>query len=119
MYRIPALEGVNHCAEMEEKQVKPYKMNMQFPTMILRYHAVSSCIEVNHNLRTYCDIFMGPQYVDYLVHLDTDELTNVYRWRLEQERVLCRDTLPGMIDEKVISFVECHMPAYELYLDAS
>jgi D-glycerate 3-kinase len=60
---------------------------------------------------------MGPQHLDYLVHLDTDDLMNVYRWRLEQEHALRKSRDTGMSDEQVVSFVECYMPAYELYLD--
>jgi D-glycerate 3-kinase len=29
-------------------------------------------------------MFMGPQHFDYLVHLDTDDLVNVYEWRIQQ-----------------------------------
>lgn len=89
----------------------------QLPTRTLQNHELSSYIEINCNLQTYCDVFMGPQHLDYLVHLDTDDLTNVYRWRMQQEHALRRNQNKRMSDEQVIPFVECYMPAYELYLD--
>jgi D-glycerate 3-kinase len=90
----------------------------EFPTRTLQNHALSSYIEINRNLKTYCDMFMGPQYVDFLVHLDTNDLMNVYRWRLEQEHALHKTKNRGMSDDQVIEFIRCYMPAYELYLDA-
>ena len=79
---------------------------------------MSSYIAINRNLQTYCDVFTGPQYVDYLVHLDTDDLMNVYRWRLEQGHALHKNKNRGTTSEECISFVECYMPAYEPYLDS-
>ncbi|OKL59643.1 hypothetical protein UA08_05311 [Talaromyces atroroseus] len=90
----------------------------EFPTRTLQNHALSSYIEINRNLRTYCDMFMGPQHVDFLVHLDTHDLMNVYRWRLEQEHALHKSKNRGMSNDQVIEFIKCYMPAYELYLDA-
>ncbi|RAH59051.1 D-glycerate 3-kinase-like protein [Aspergillus piperis CBS 112811] len=80
-------------------------------------HELEHLLQVNKNLRQYCELFMGPQNFDFLVHLDTDDLINVYGWRLEQEHAL-RDKKKGaMSDEEVIRFVKGYMPAYELYLD--
>ncbi|PYH88174.1 hypothetical protein BO71DRAFT_436003 [Aspergillus ellipticus CBS 707.79] len=62
-------------------------------------------------------MFMGPEHLDCLIHLDTDDLANVYRWRLQQEHALHRARNQGMTDAEVVAFVQGYMPAYELYLD--
>lgn len=87
------------------------RSEQQFPMRTLQNHELSSYIEINRNLQTYCDVFMGPQHLDYLVHPGTDDLMNVYRWRMQQEHALRRSQDAGMPDEQVISFVECYMPA--------
>ncbi|KAJ5115256.1 hypothetical protein NUU61_001015 [Penicillium alfredii] len=89
----------------------------EFPTETLREHAVEHLWGVNANLRRYCELFMGPRHFDYLVHLDTDELGNVYQWRIQQEHALRARRNDGMTDEEIVRFVKGYMPAYELYLD--
>ncbi|RAL10701.1 TDA10 family protein [Aspergillus homomorphus CBS 101889] len=89
-----------------------------FPTRTLQNHALDSYLTINQNLQTYCDMFMGPQHLDFLVHLDTDDLANVYRWRMQQEHALHLAKNQGMTDEEVVAFVKGYMPAYELYLDS-
>ncbi|KAJ5676137.1 hypothetical protein N7462_009034 [Penicillium macrosclerotiorum] len=86
-------------------------------TETLRDHAVESLLQVNSNLREYSEMFMGSRHFDFLVHLDTDDLVNVYEWRIQQEHALRKRTNRGMTDEAVVKFVRGYMPAYELYLD--
>ncbi|CAG7979236.1 unnamed protein product [Penicillium salamii] len=88
-----------------------------YPTETLKDHALEHLLEANTNLRCYCDLFMGPQHLDFLVHLDTNDLVNVYQWRMQQEHALRQRTNESMTDEEVIQFVKGYMPAYELYLD--
>lgn len=88
-----------------------------YPTETLKDHEVDHVLEVNANLKRYCDLFMGPQHLDFLVHLDTDDLVNVYQWRIQQEQALRERTNEGMSDDEVFKFVKGYMPAYELYLD--
>ncbi|KAJ5644583.1 hypothetical protein N7507_010594 [Penicillium longicatenatum] len=88
-----------------------------YPTDTLKEHAIEHLLGVNESLAQYCEMFMGPDHFDYLVHLDTDDLVNVYEWRMEQEHALRRYKGAGMTDEEVIKFVKGYMPAYELYLD--
>ena len=85
-------------------------------TRILGAHPLEHIQVINENLRRYNDTFLGPANFDYLVHLDTDNLANVYRWRMQAEQALRRSRGGGMTDEEVISFVQSYMPAYELYL---
>jgi D-glycerate 3-kinase len=88
-----------------------------YPTETLGCHAVKYLLEANWKLRGYCDLFMGPQHLDFLVHLDTDDLVNVYQWRIQQEHALRQRASESMSDEEVVRFVKRYMPAYELYLD--
>ncbi|KAJ5529557.1 hypothetical protein N7527_002950 [Penicillium freii] len=90
---------------------------LEYPTETLRDHAVEHLLDVNTQLCRYCDLFMGPQHLDFLVHLDTDDLVNVYRWRMQQEHALRARTNESMTDEQVVQFVKGYMAAYELYLD--
>lgn len=88
-----------------------------YPTKTLKGHSVEDLLEANTHLRDYCELFMGPRHLDFLVHLDTDDLLNVYQWRLQQEHALRRRVGESMTDEEVVRFVKGYMPAYELYLD--
>lgn len=80
-------------------------------------HKLEHLLEVNSNLARYCDTFMGPQHFDFMIHIDTSDMRNVYRWRLQQEHAMIREKGTGMKDEEVVAFVRGYMPAYELYLD--
>jgi D-glycerate 3-kinase len=80
-------------------------------------HQISHLLQVNDNLKRYCDAFMGPQHFDFFIHIDTDDLRNVYTWRLQQEHKMIEVKGSGMSDEQVKAFVDGYMPSYELYLD--
>ncbi|EUC41759.1 hypothetical protein COCMIDRAFT_29499 [Bipolaris oryzae ATCC 44560] len=80
-------------------------------------HQVSHLLEVNECLKRYCDTFMGPQHFDFFIHIDTQDLRNVYKWRLEQERKLIEKKGEGMGDEQVKQFIDGYMPSYEIYLE--
>ncbi|KAH7317684.1 P-loop containing nucleoside triphosphate hydrolase protein [Rhexocercosporidium sp. MPI-PUGE-AT-0058] len=88
-----------------------------FSTSTLADHELKNLLWVNEQLGSYCKGFMGPQNFDFFVHLDTDELANVYAWRVQQEHALLERKGSGMSDEQVVKFVQVYMPAYELYLD--
>ena len=60
---------------------------------------------------------MGPRHFDYLVHLDTNDLVNVYEWHIQQENALWQAKNQGMTNDEVVKIVKGYMPAYELYLD--
>jgi len=88
-----------------------------YSTSTLADHDVSHLLWVNEQLENYNRGFMGPQNFDFFVHLDTDDLANVYIWRTQQEHALLEKKGSGMTDEQVVKFVQVYMPAYELYLD--
>lgn len=80
-------------------------------------HDLSHLQIVNQYLSEYNDSFMGPQHFDFFLHLDTHDLRNVYRWRLQQEHAMWKVKGAGMSDDDVRAFVRGYMPAYELYLE--
>ncbi|KAF2690899.1 P-loop containing nucleoside triphosphate hydrolase protein [Lentithecium fluviatile CBS 122367] len=102
-------------ADVEKKQqlASAGKLPVNTPAK----HKLEHLLEVNESLKKYCDTFMGPQHFDFMIHIDTDDLLNVYRWRLEQEHKLIAAKGTGMKDEEVRAFVDGYMPGYELYLD--
>lgn len=93
------------------------QMTSKYLTQTLQDHRIEDLLQVNNSLRQYCEMFMGPRHFDYLVHLDTDDLVNVYEWRIQQEHALWQAKNQGMTDDEVVKFVKGYMPAYELYLD--
>ncbi|KAI9761099.1 MAG: hypothetical protein M4579_001251 [Chaenotheca gracillima] len=56
--------------------------------------------------------------LDALIHIDAEDLTYVYAWRLDQERALRASKGSGMTDEQVKEFVDGYYPCYELYTSA-
>ncbi|KAJ5754031.1 uncharacterized protein N7511_008184 [Penicillium nucicola] len=88
-----------------------------FPVKTLKDHALGHLLEANEKLRQYCDQFLGQQHLDFLLHLDTSSLGNVYKWRLQQEHDLFQRTGESMTNEEVVQFVRGYMSAYELYLE--
>ena len=80
-------------------------------------HQLPHLFEVNENLKRYCDAFMGPQHFDFFIHIDTDDLRNVYTWRLQQEHKMIEVKGSGMSDEQVRAFIDGYMPSYEIYLE--
>ncbi|KAL1874752.1 hypothetical protein VTK73DRAFT_229 [Phialemonium thermophilum] len=89
----------------------------RFTTETLADIDLQYLLAVNTALETYNKNFMAQDRFNSFVHLDTDDLENVYRWRLDQEHALWRARGAGMTDEAVIKFVRGYMPSYELYLD--
>lgn len=81
----------------------------------LATHDLGHLLIINANLQRYCETFTGPEHFDGFIHLNTDRLTNVYEWRLGQEKAL-REHKPSMSDTQVIQFVRGYMAAYELFL---
>ena len=121
--------GFQPCAEKEvgKKYDESHKLRSSDPelnsslggrsTITLADHDLGHLLQVNEALDRYCKTFMGPQHFDGFIHLDTNDLKNVYDWRLDQEHALLERTGSGMSDEQVIDFVRGYMPAYELYID--
>ena len=101
---------------VEEKHAQA--LAQKLPVNTPASHQVSHLMQVNDNLKRYCDAFMGPQFFDFFIHIDTDDLRNVYTWRLQQEHKMIETKGSGMSDEQVRAFVDGYMPSYELYLNS-
>ncbi|KAF2647911.1 P-loop containing nucleoside triphosphate hydrolase protein [Lophiostoma macrostomum CBS 122681] len=86
------------------------------PGSTLPRHRLEQLLQVNDCLGKYCAAFMGPEHFDFLIHIDTHDLQNVYTWRLEQEHKLLASRGVGMSDKEVAAFIDGYMPGYELYL---
>jgi D-glycerate 3-kinase len=104
-------------ASQRQKHETGDHADTEFSTNTLCNHALADLLAINTNLKRYNKTFMKPTSFSYLILLDTDELANVYAWRLDQEHALRARTCCGMSDEAVIGFVKGYMPAYELYLE--
>jgi D-glycerate 3-kinase len=100
-------------SEVEQKLAQAPKN----PISSLAKYQLRHLLEVNENLKNYCNAFMGPPHFDFLIHIDTNDLRNVYTWRLQQERQLIKEEGVGMTDEEVSAFIDGYMPGYELYLE--
>jgi len=81
----------------------------------LKSHRFEDLQFVNERLKDYdalTDLF------DAFIHLDSEDISYVYDWRLEQEAMLREKRGTGMTDEEVIGFVNGYYPAYELYVNS-
>lgn len=54
-------------------------VEQDFSNSTLADHELGDLQVVNSCLKDYCAEFMGPKYFDFLIHLDTNDLVNVYR----------------------------------------
>lgn len=79
---------------------------VEFSINTLKKHTLEELLFINSALENYVDSFMGPQHFDFLVHLDTLDLVNVYTWRTQQEHALRKSRGTGMTDEQVVMFGE-------------
>lgn len=70
--------------------------------------------KINCDLRRYEQIW---GLFDLFVCIKTENINNVYRWRLQQEHTLIKKKGSGMTDMEVETFVDRYMPVYYLYYD--
>jgi D-glycerate 3-kinase len=97
-------EANNQRKTDRETEDKEQGVEKNFSITTLADHTVEDLQFVNSCLESYCDQFMGPRYFDFLIHLDTNDLVNVYRWRMEQEHMLWKVKGTGMTDSQVVAF---------------
>lgn len=105
------------AAATEAAKSPTTRAGLDTTTVALATHRIAHLRLINDHLRRYCSSFMGPSHFDGLLQLSTDNLHNVYQWRLDQEHALRAAVGLGMTDEEVVRFVRGYMPAYEMYLD--
>ncbi|KAL7276100.1 hypothetical protein RUND412_000918 [Rhizina undulata] len=78
-------------------------------------HELEHVLFVNTKLRGYDAL---TDSLDALVHIDAEDISYVYDWRLQQEHDLIAAKGTGMTDDQVVAFVDGYMPAYELYVES-
>lgn len=69
---------------------------------------------INNALKSYDQL---TDQFEALIHVDAEDNTYVYQWRMEQEAALRQSKGSGMTDDQVIDFVNRYYPAYELFVD--
>lgn len=69
---------------------------------------------INNFLMKYERIW---NYFDEFIRITTDDLSNVYTWRQQQEENLIKIKGKGMSKNEVINFVNRYFPVYKLYYD--
>jgi len=79
---------------------------------VLSQHA--GLAEVNEKLGHYGQAWHD--LMDTWIVIATDNLDNVYKWRLQAEKAMTATGRTGMSDAQVADFVDRYMPAYKAYL---
>ncbi len=79
---------------------------------LLKNFPIDDIHEINSFLDQYVKIW---EFFDVDIFFDTDDINNVYEWRLQQEHELIKLRGTGMTDEQVKAFITRYMVVYELY----
>lgn len=79
---------------------------------ILQLYKMFHLEEINNNLGQYQKIW---SFFEIFITLKTNNVNNVYTWRLQQEHDTISKNGSGMTDEQVTQFVNRYMPVYVLY----
>ncbi|EJS43572.1 YGR205W [Saccharomyces arboricola H-6] len=75
-------------------------------------------VDVNAKLFMYSDLlWRNPEIKSLGIVFTTDDIKNVYEWRLQQEHELISKVGKGMTNEQVRAFVDKYMPSYRLYFN--
>lgn len=82
----------------------------------LKDNKLEDVLFVNEKLREYQVLW---DQLEYMLHIDAEEVSYVYDWRLEaeKERRAQKGEANAMSDEQVKKFVDGYIPAYELYTE--
>ncbi|CCE78918.1 Piso0_000953 [Millerozyma farinosa CBS 7064] len=106
----------NGYRSMDAQQLRLRYLAADNETSVMKRHTLYHLEYINDRLKAYEQIW---SYFDYFIGLRTDEIRNVYQWRLEQEHTLKkpRPYKTGMSDEEVKAFVDRYMPVYEMYYE--
>lgn len=73
-------------------------------------------VDINAKLFMYSDLMWNNPEINSLgIVFATDHISNVYKWRTDQEHETIRIHGNGMTDEQVVKFVDRYMPCYKLY----
>jgi D-glycerate 3-kinase len=79
---------------------------------VVQQHPMYHIEQINTALAAYEPIWW---LFDEFIYLQTDDINNVYQWRLEQEHDLIAKYGTGMTDDQVVHFIDRYMACYKLY----
>ncbi|KFX94212.1 hypothetical protein O988_06425 [Pseudogymnoascus sp. VKM F-3808] len=102
------------CVGFRSLSPREIEAKQAAPSTTLHKHQLENLLFVNDKLGAY-DVMTYA--LDAFIHIDAEETSFVYEWRLEQEAALRRACGRGMTDEEVRRFVDGYYPAYELFTD--
>lgn len=111
---IIVFEGWFNGYKKIDSQIFPSVYLSQDPSGVVQRHRMYHLEEVNEKLSEYEPLW---KTFDYFVYLKTNNLSNVYKWRLEQEAGLIAKMGKGMNSDQVRAFVDRYMCMYYLYYD--
>lgn len=81
---------------------------------VVQQHRMYHIEQVNTALAAYEPIWC---LFDEFIYLHTDDINNVYQWRLQQEHDLIAQHGAGMTDAQVVDFIDRYMACYKLYYE--
>lgn len=84
------------------------------PFSVIQSNRLYEIEQINEYLKQYHSIW---DTFDKFIILKSDDVNNVYKWRIEQEHALVKKVGEGMSDDKVREFVNRYMPCYYLYYE--
>lgn len=88
------------------------KYNSLPPDSAAKSNKLEHLLDINARLKDYVPIW---QSFDYFVNFETNDINNVFTWRLQQEHDLIKKKGSGMTDDQVRQFINRYMAMYELY----
>ncbi|OMH85729.1 D-glycerate 3-kinase, chloroplastic [Zancudomyces culisetae] len=102
-------EGGNEDGDETASEIEnPYHYTLQ--------HKLQDIKTINNNLKQHQQKWYG--LFDLFVYIRTDNLNNIYEWRIEQEKQLLKQkdstNRGAMTDDQVQEFVARFMPCYEV-----
>lgn len=82
----------------------------------LKDNRLEDLLFINEKLREYQVLW---DQLEYMLHIDAEDMQDVYDWRLEAERERReqKGAENAMSDEQIKKFVDGYIPAYELYTE--
>lgn len=100
---------------LTDEEVKA-KYDAAGPESTLKKNKLEDLLFINEKLREYEGLW---EQLEFIIHLDAEDLSYVYDWRLQAEQALRKEKGEenAMTDEQIKSFVDGYFPAYELYTE--
>lgn len=111
---VIVFEGWFNGYKKIDSQIFPSAYLTQDPSGVVQRHRMYHLEDINERLASYEPLWIK---FDFFVYLRTDNLANVFKWRLEQEAGLIAEKGVGMNPDQVRVFVDRYMPMYYLYYE--